>query len=245
MNALVMSLAACASTAVGGLAGLAWRGRLRSVSAFSVGTLLGVVALHLLPDSVELARARGCGPWVTGLAVLLGLASLHAIDRWAHHRDDLRAPCPSPKPEAAGLAPAAAVVGHSLIDGAAIGLSFQSSTTLGASMALAVAAHDLCDGLNTVSLILAQRRGSGAALGMLTINALAPALGAAAATLLMLPAPALALAMAYVAGCLVHVLYSNLLPRVFKGGIAAAPWTAPALACCGFALTAVVPHGGA
>lgn len=242
MNALSMSLAACAWTTAGGLLAFAWRDRLRSVLAFRVGTLLGIAAVHLLPESVELARHIGCGLPLTGLAALVGLGSLHAVGRWTH-RHGAHAAGSGRCRTAAGVAPTAALVGHSFMDGAGIGLAFQASPSLGVSMALAVAAHGFCDGLNTVGLMLSLRHRPGPAIGMLALDALAPIAGATVATAIPAPPVALAVALGYLGGCLLHITAADLLPRVFDGGLAMFRWRLPLLIGCGLAFAVLVPHG--
>jgi ZIP family zinc transporter len=245
MSVLGMSLAASVSTAVGGLLAFAWRDRLHRLLAFSAGTLLGVLGGHLLPESIELAKGSRWAWPMAGLAMLAGLGSLHAIDRWSHRHGAHGARGDAGHTAAAALAPAAVLVGHSGMDGAAIGFAFQASTTVGVGVALAVVAHDLCDGMNTVGLMLARRRGRRATMGMLALNAVAPTLGAVAAALVPAPPAALSLAMAYIAGCLLHIIAADLLPRLFAGGVAATHWRTPVLIGCGLAFAVIVPRGAA
>jgi ZIP family zinc transporter len=77
-----------------------------------------------------------------------------------------------------GVVSALALIGHSFMDGAGIGLAFQVSDTAGITVAIAVVAHDFCDGLNTVGLMLLHRNKTSHSLAMLLLDALAPVAGA-------------------------------------------------------------------
>jgi zinc transporter, ZIP family len=68
---------------------------------------------------------------------------------------------------------------HSFLDGVAIGVGFQTSTKLGLLIAFGIIAHDVCDGLNTVTVVLAHGNPQGRARFWLTVDMLAPVLGAA------------------------------------------------------------------
>ena len=57
----------------------------------------------------------------------------------------------------AGALGAASLSLHSFLDGVAIGLAFQASTTVGFVVAAGVLAHDFSDGINTVTMILRNR----------------------------------------------------------------------------------------
>lgn len=240
---ITLSLAACVSTTAGGLLVFVWRERVRGLLAFGAGTVLGVVTLHLLPESIELARRSGWGPVWTVVAAAGGLGSLFTIDRWAHRHPACRAGRPVPRSAAGAMAGQMALVGHSLVDGAGIGLAFQASPGLGLSVALAVVAHDFCDGLNTVGLMLSRRHERGATLGLLLLNALAPAIGATVVSLFTAPPVALALALGTIGGCLLHIMAADLLPQAFACRGAPARWASAALVGCGLAFAIFVPHG--
>ena len=47
---------------------------------------------------------------------------------------------------------------HSLLDGVAIGLAFQASRAVGIVVAIAVLTHDFSDGINTMNIVLKNRR---------------------------------------------------------------------------------------
>ena len=101
---------------------------------------------------------------------------------------------------------------HSFLDGLSIGVAFKVSAAVGAVVAIAVVVHDVCDGINVVTVV---RRGGGdarAARRWLVIDAVAPVLGAAAAGLLALQGAELGLALALFGGFFLYIGASDLLP---------------------------------
>jgi zinc transporter ZupT len=230
-SAVLVSLAALASTCVGGLCALALRERLPSMLGFATGILVGVVCFELLPESVGLSRRLWDDSPTQALAPLAGFLLLHGLDC---------ARCVHGVRPGVGLLSAAVLAGHSVLDGLGIGLAFQVSTDLGVAVACTVVAHDFCDGLATVSLVLRAGNSRARALAMLAIDALAPVIGAAAAYACRIPGEALALGLGVTAGFLLSTGATTLLPQLLgnaRAGALAAPLLGASLV---FALTRVV-----
>jgi zinc transporter ZupT len=116
-----------------------------------------------------------------------------------------------------GVVSALALVGHSLLDGVAIGLAFQASQAVGISVAIAVIAHDFCDGLNTVGLMLTHRNTTRHAAAMLVLDAAAPVLGAASTLFFQMPVSGLILYLGFFAGFLLYIGVSDILPEAHSG----------------------------
>jgi ZIP family zinc transporter len=112
---------------------------------------------------------------------------------------------------------AAALAGHSFMDGIGIGLAFQVSSAVGVAVALAVIAHDFCDGLNTVSLMLANRNSDLRSKAMLLVDALAPVAGAASTLLFTLAPGALVAYLGFFAGFLLYIGAADILPEAHSG----------------------------
>jgi len=66
---------------------------------------------------------------------------------------------------------------HSFFDGVGIGLAFQISDSTGIFVAVAVVVHDFSDRLNTVSVVLKNKRQSKVALKWLLVDSIAPVFG--------------------------------------------------------------------
>jgi ZIP family zinc transporter len=111
-----------------------------------------------------------------------------------------------------GWAGAASLSAHSFMDGFAIGVAFQASTTAGYVVALAVLAHDFSDGLNTVNLVLKNGGTRRQAFNWLTVDAIMPVIGAGVSLLTQLPGSILSIVLALLAGFFFYIGGSDLLP---------------------------------
>ncbi|HSB24352.1 MAG TPA: ZIP family metal transporter, partial [Burkholderiaceae bacterium] len=220
MNVLWLALATVLSTAAGGLCALRLRAHLHLLSAFAGGVLLGVVAFDLWPESLEQSRRAGGDGHGALLALITGFVLWHGLRRLvlgghAHeHEHEHEAARREPRRWAGPLA-TLPLVAHSAMDGVAIGLAFQLSPAVGATVAAAVIAHDFCDGLNTVSLMLLHRHGVRGVLAMLALDAIAPLLGAAATLAVSVPQVLLAPVLAFFAGLLLSIGATELLPQAW------------------------------
>jgi ZIP family zinc transporter len=102
---------------------------------------------------------------------------------------------------------------HSVLDGLAIGLGFQAGAAVGLALTIAVLAHDLADGVNTVNLSLAGSASPRIARRWLIADAAAPLAGIAL-SLLIRPAPGvLGGLIAVFAGFFLYIGASELLPE--------------------------------
>jgi ZIP family zinc transporter len=104
------------------------------------------------------------------------------------------------------------------MDGLAIGLGFQVSIGVGLIAALAVLAHDLMDGINTVVLSLAGFRSRLVAAAWLLLDAAAPAAGIWLSHQVRVSAVELAVGLALFAGGFLYIGTVELLPRAHAGG---------------------------
>jgi ZIP family zinc transporter len=143
-----------------------------------------------------------------------------------------------------GAVSALPLVAHSLMDGVGIGLAFQVSPDAGFAVALAVIAHDFCDGMSAVSLMLAHRSSRSQAVAMLALDAFAPAVGTCAA-LALSPEPAmLVLYLGFVGGLLLCVAVADVLPLARAHGPRASAAGLVALAMLGASSAALVARAG-
>ncbi|MFF4228520.1 ZIP family metal transporter [Streptomyces sp. NPDC001820] len=112
-----------------------------------------------------------------------------------------------------GLTAAGAMVGHSLMDGIAIGAAFQVGEGMGATVALAVIAHDFADGFNTYTITSLYGNSRGRAIAMLVADALAPVVGAASTLLFTLPVELLGSYLGFFGGALLYLAAAEILPE--------------------------------
>lgn len=213
MPALVLSLAALLSTLGGGLFALRFRDSIHLILAFTAGVLLGVVSFDLLPEIFDLAARTGADAVHAMIALVLGFLLFHALEKFVlvHHGHE--ADYASHHHPKVGVLSALALAGHSLMDGVGIGLGFQVSSTVGVTVAIAVIAHDFCDGLNTVSLMLVNRNTDRRSLAMLVLDAIAPVVGAASTLAFSVPPGLLVLYLGFFAGFLLYIGASDILPE--------------------------------
>ncbi len=202
---LAVGLAAAAATMLGGSLALRFAGRVHLVLGFSAGAVIGVALLDLLPEALRLSGAPGSGLSATTVTVVGFLAYL-TVDRTllvlahgdAQHR---------------GHFGAGSLTVHSLLDGVGIGLGFQASPAVGVALAVAVLAHDLADGVNTVNLSLTGSRDPATARRWLIADATAPLAGIVLSRFVHLPPGGLALVIALFAGFFLYIGASELLPE--------------------------------
>jgi len=199
MNAVLFSCVTFFSTSIGGLCAFGLRERLHLALALTVGVLLGVVGFDLLPESIALARQADLGVQAPLVAMAFGLLAFHGLEKVVRR--------------GSGLLPAGALVAHSVMDGVGIGLGFQVSPEVGLAVAAAVIAHDFCDGMNTVGLMLSHRRSTRLALVMLALDAIAPVLGALSVVALDVPAQDSMAVVGFFAGVLLQIALFDVLPR--------------------------------
>lgn len=201
---IVLGIAAGVATWLGGSAALRHADKIHLVLGFSAGAVIGVALLDLLPEAITLAPPALGASGITAV-VAGGFVAYLVIDRaflllsggGSGHR---------------GHFGAGSLTAHSLLDGVGIGLGFQLSPTVGAVLAIAVLAHDLADGMNTVNLSL---RGAGdvkTARRWLFADAAAPLIGIAVSRLIVLDQTQLALAIAVFTGFFLYIGASELLP---------------------------------
>ncbi|MBO1419370.1 ZIP family metal transporter, partial [Streptomyces sp. FH025] len=112
-----------------------------------------------------------------------------------------------------GLTAALALVGHSVMDGFAIGAAFQAGTTVGTVVAIAVVAHDFADGFNTYTITRLYGNNRRRAVALLAADALAPVSGAAITLAFTIPEHLLGLYLGFFSGFLLYLATSDILPE--------------------------------
>jgi zinc transporter ZupT len=175
-------------------------GRVHLILALSAGAVVGVALFDLLPEALALSdRAPAAVTAIVGVAFMAYLALVRTLGRAAS--DGRR-----------GHLGAASLTAHSLMDGLAIGLSFQVSAAAAAVVTVAVLAHDLADGVNTVNVSLAGGADRRWARRWLLADAAAPLAGIGLSRLVHVPAAGLGLILAAFAGVFLCIGAGELVP---------------------------------
>lgn len=235
MSAILLSIATLLSTLGGGLLALKFRDDLHYILGFTAGVLLGVVSFDVLPEIFELAAEHHFDASGAMIALVGGFLLFHAMEKFLLVHPAQEEGYATHHHPHAGMASAAALVGHSCMDGVGIGLGFQVSPTVGMTVALAVIAHDFSDGLNTVSLMLRHHNTTRRSLIMLVLDALAPVLGAASTLLLHIPPYWLMVYLGFFAGFLLYIGVADILPEAHSGAKPATSIKLIGLTCLGAA----------
>ena len=240
MTAVLLSLATFASTLGGGVLALRYRDRLHYLLSFTAGVLLGVVSFEVLPEIFSLAHEQAVDATGAMVALVGGFLFFHSLEKFVliHHAHE-SAYAEHRHPQV-GLLSALALVGHSLLDGVAIGLAFQVSQAVGVSVAIAVVAHDFSDGLNTVGILLSHRNSPRRSTAMLLLDATAPVLGAASTLLFQVPPSVLILYLGFFAGFLLYIAVSDILPEAHSRATPAIAVRLIGLTCVGAAFSFTV-----
>lgn len=233
---VAIALGALVMTLLGGWTAHRVTDRRHLILGLAGGLMLGVVGLDLLPEALEVAGDEVYGVPAALLCFVGGFLLAHAVERLlaervaAHH---VAAPVPQPAaggateagagPAAAsalpgrapqvGLTAAAAMVGHSAMDGVALGLAAQIGGEMTVAVAVAVIAHDFADGFNTYTLTSLYGNARRRAVLMLGADAVAPVVGAASTLLFTMPDQALGIYLGLFGGVLLYLAAADILPE--------------------------------
>jgi ZIP family zinc transporter len=198
---ICLGLATGLATLFGGALALRFRDQIPLILGFSAGAVIGVALFDLIPEALELTGGVAAPGVVLGLTGL-GFCAYMILGRTVGVATEGRG---------GHLGPASLTL-HSLLDGVGVGLAFQIAPAIGVVTAVAVLAHDVADGVNTVTLSLSGGGGTGRARGWLIADAAAPLVGIGLTRLVSVgPAP-LGLAIALFAGLFLYIGASELAP---------------------------------
>ncbi|MBZ9645050.1 ZIP family metal transporter [Streptomyces sp. PSKA30] len=204
--AVFVALGAFLMTLAGGWTALRVTDRRHLVLGLAGGLMLGVVGLDVLPEALAAADTELYGVPAALLLFVAGFLLAHLVQRLLAARRADRTP-------EVGLTAAAALIGHSAMDGVAIGAAFQVGGGMGVAVALAVIAHDFADGFNTYTLTRLYGNARRRALTMLFLAAAAPVAGAASTLLFAIPEPLLGAYLGFFGGALLYLAAAEILPE--------------------------------
>jgi len=216
MSYTIIGVSICSfiATLLGGLFALRFKDRLHLILGFSAGAVLGVALFDLLPESMELASQSFSLSFIASL-IALGFVVYMLLDRFAiascSFEED--APCANHQHIHRGMLGAGSLVAHSFFDGAAIGLAFHVSSSVGMVVTFAVLAHDFSDGINTVNMIVKNNGKRNIAFRWLIADALAPVAGVLSTSFFFISQQALGFILALFCGFFLYIGASELLPE--------------------------------
>jgi ZIP family zinc transporter len=196
------------STLLGGVVALRMHRQLPTLIALTGGIVVAVALFDVLPEAFRAVDDPQHVAWLVGAGFLGFFLAERALV--LHHRDE---------PEQArahaqiGALAAAGLSAHSFVDGLGIGLAFHVDTATGLLVFLAVVTHDFADGMNTVGFILRQSDDRRSAMRWLSIDALAPLVGAVVGASVAVSEQTLGYLLALYAGFFLFMGATDLLPE--------------------------------
>jgi ZIP family zinc transporter len=201
------------ATLIGGRVGLRFSDRLPTLLALTGGVVVAVALLDVLPEGID---GVGDVDLATAL-VAAGFLAFFFAERMLvlHDREEAMETLGS---ERVGILGAAGLSVHSFLDGLGIGFAFGVDSATGFLVFLAVVSHDFADGLNTVSYVLRRSGNRHAAVRWLTIDALAPLLGAIVGSQVSISDHALGSVLCVYCGIFLYIGASDLLPEAHAQG---------------------------
>jgi ZIP family zinc transporter len=201
----IIAVAAFASTLAGGLLALKMRDKLHLILGFSAGAVIGVAFFDLLPEAINIGMKfhtpAGILAWTAlGFLFYLVLDRILSFHGNAAHR---------------GGFTASVLCIHSVLDGVAIGLAFQTSRAVGIIVAIAVLTHDFSDGINTMNIVLKNHGARAEAFRWLLLDAVAPVIGIMSTFFFALPGDGFGVALALFGGFFLYIGASDLIPESY------------------------------
>ncbi len=180
------------------------------------GVLLGAVFFDLLPESLSVASTQGWSfRFVLGI-VVAGFLIFYLVERLLVLHSCPEGDCTNEVHQHVGRLGSIGLIVHSTLDGAAIGAASLVNWRTGLLVALAVIAHDMSDGLNTILLVthgeVVRRRD----VVFLVMDAIAPVVGGLLALAVLPPPAALAIFLGFASGFFLYTATSDLLPEAHR-----------------------------
>jgi zinc transporter, ZIP family len=216
MLVLLFTSLAMVSTLVGGYIAIVARHSIHLLMGLGAGVLLGAVFFDLLPESLMVASTQGWGSRIILGIVVTGFLIFYLIERLLVLHACPEGDCTNEVHQHVGRIGSIGLIVHSTLDGAAIGAASLVNWRTGLLVALAVIAHDMSDGLNTILLVTRGEPARRQDLVFLILDALAPVLGGLLALAVLPPARALAVFLAFASGFFLYTATSDLLPEAHR-----------------------------
>jgi ZIP family zinc transporter len=216
--AVLVAFGSFITTLLGGYAALRIGSYRYLVLGLAAGLMLGAVSFDLLPEALSEDPWRLFGIPTPFLAFVFGFLVLHVTEHTVGiHRGQASNDSDVSEAPSVGLLAASGLVGHSVMDGFAIGAAFQAGVGVGVVVAVAVIGHDFADGFNTYTVTWLYGNSRRRALVLLVADAVAPVAGAALTLVVTISHRLLGMYLGFFAGFLMYLASADILPRAHAG----------------------------
>jgi zinc transporter, ZIP family len=213
MIVFLLTVAASIAALLGGLTALHSRGWLNRALALTAGLVLGLVCFDLLPEIFDLSGSQKLDTAYPMIALAAGFLAFHVFEKFVPIHEANEEQYGPHRHPVFGSARAAALSGHSFLDGLSIGVGFQASTAVGSAVALAVIGHRFADGFDTTTFMVFHGNKIGNIRRWLAIVVLMPILGGLSTLVFDFSQRALAIYLGFFAGFILYIAAGNILPQ--------------------------------
>jgi ZIP family zinc transporter len=213
MIVFLLTLAASGAALAGGMTAMRRRGSLDSSVALTSGLVLGLVTFDLLPEIFDIVHSQNLDPVWPMIAMTTGFLVFHVFEKFVSLHETSESSYEKHRHPKLGIARAIALTGHSFLDGLSIGVGFQVSSTVGASVAIAVIAHRFADGFDTTTFMLFHKNKLQHIKIWLSVVIVMPVIGGFASLVITFSESALAIYLGFFAGFILYIAASNILPQ--------------------------------
>jgi len=213
MIVILLTIAASVAALLGGLTALRSQKWLSRALALTAGLVLGLVCFDLLPEIFDLSSSQRLDTVYPMMALLAGFLLFHFFEKLVPIHEANEGQYGPHRHPIFGTARAAALSGHSFLDGLSIGVGFQASTAVGSAVALAVIGHRFADGFDTTTFMVFHGNKLGHIRRWLAVVVLMPVLGGLSTLVFDFSEKFLAVYLGLFAGFLLYIAASNILPQ--------------------------------
>ena len=203
----LLKLLPFASVLLGAVLALRVDRYLHIVFGVAGGIMLGLAAFHLLPDITTADAPDVMGVPLPYILIAVAFCLFYLVEEVLAGGDELEAH------GRVGVLGALTLVGHSFIDGLAIGLGFAMSMAIGLSILIAVVAHDFAEGATTATLLRTHGASRRATNAIVALAAVTPVVGAFVGGMLQVSETFLACYAGFFVGTLIFFATHDIIPN--------------------------------
>jgi ZIP family zinc transporter len=213
MEVFLLTMAASVAALMGGIIALNSRRWLNLAMALSAGLVLGLVAFDLLPEIFDIIQTEKLDPVWPMITLTAGFLLFHVFEKFVPIHESGEEKYGVHRHPRLGTARAAALSGHSFLDGLSIGVAFQVNDSVGTAVALAVIGHRFADGFDTTTFMVFHKNKLTHIKTWLLVVVMMPVLGGLASLAFDFSETALAVYLGFFAGFILYIAASNILPQ--------------------------------